>query len=74
MKEEKWKTVEDKKGASNSAHKKALALLLKSVNPIDAIEYRVTKMVPHSAARRCIGVPMCDYSNACNTHRHIRLR
>ena len=32
-KEEKWKIVEDKKGESNQANKKALDLLLKLANP-----------------------------------------
>ena len=53
-----------------------------------SIEYRVSKIVPEghreenkspavlqgSAARRCICVPMCDQSTACNPRWHIRSR
>ena len=52
------------------------------------IEYGVSKIVPEghrdgnkspavqrcSAARRCISVPMCDQSTACNPHWQIRSR
>ena len=52
------------------------------------IEYRVSKIVPDghgegnkspailrgSAARRRIGIPMCNQSTTCNPHWHIRSR
>ena len=63
------------------ANKKALALLLKPASPTPSNTLlgrsfqrdtdRGMKVLRGSAARRCISVPMCDQSTACNPHWHI---
>ena len=74
-------------GRAAQTNKEALALLLKPASPTP-IKYGVSKIVPEghregnkspgvlqgSAARRCISVPMCDKSTACNPSWHIRSR
>ena len=88
-KEEKEKTVGDKKEKADHAKRKALALLLKPASPTPS-KHRVTKIVPkrhqegHKASsilvrtsattRRCERVSMSNQSNASNTCRHIQQR
>ena len=87
MKEEKWKTGGDKKGASSYANKETLALLSKPANPTPSKtgllrsfhrdtekEIKVLLYCEVLQARRHIGEAMCDHIAACNPHRHIRHR
>ena len=86
-KEEKDKTVGDKKERADHANRKALALLLKPASPTPS-NLRITNIVPkrhregHKASailrnpttRRREQVPMNNQSTTSNTCRHIRQR
>ena len=88
-KEEKDKTVGDKKERADYANRKALDLLLKPASPtVHTIKHKFTKIVPkrhregHKASaitrspstRRRERVPMSNQSTTSNTRRHIRQR
>ena len=83
-KEEKEKIVEDKKGESNKANKKALDLLLKppnptpsntgSTRPFQRDTERGINVLRVSAEGRLISTPMCDKSTGCNSDWDIRHR
>ena len=82
-----FKIVEDKKGESNQANKKALDLLLKPANPTPS-NTGSTRPFQRDTERRIKvlwycevlqrggpkSIPMCDQSTACNPDWHIRHR